>query len=97
MPAGAAARISEAAPLRLDGCDATHQLTQPLPLTRWRQLGVRLSGGQGLPKSDMPASLLRLDKRSFLVYPNYEAFLAYNCAHAYALSVGLLSDRLASR
>jgi membrane-bound lytic murein transglycosylase B len=97
VPAGAAARISEAAPLRLDGCDAMHQLTQPLLLTRWRQLGVRLSGGQGLPKSDMPASLLRIDKRSFLVYPNYEVFLAYNCAHAYALSVGLLSDRLASR
>jgi len=95
VPAGAATRISEAAPLRLEGCDAARQLTQPLPLTRWRQLGVRLSGGQALPKSEIPASLLRIDKRSFLVYPNYEAFLAYNCANAYALSVGLLSDRLA--
>jgi membrane-bound lytic murein transglycosylase B len=28
------------------------------------------------------------------VYGNYEALLGYNCAHAYALSVGLLSDRL---
>ena len=29
-----------------------------------------------------------------LVYPNYEALLAYNCAHAYGLSVALLSDHL---
>ena len=32
--------------------------------------------------------------RSFLLYPNYEAILGYNCAHTYALSVALLSDRL---
>ena len=29
---------------------------------------------------------------TFLVYPNYEAVLAYNCVHAYGLSVGLLAD-----
>jgi len=97
VPAGAAAKIGEAAPLRTDGCDAARQLTQPLPLTRWHQLGVRMPGGQRLPKSEIPASLLRIDNRSYLVYPNYEAFLAYNCAHAYALSVGLLSDRIATR
>jgi membrane-bound lytic murein transglycosylase B len=28
------------------------------------------------------------------VYRSYEALLAYNCAHAYALGVGLLGDRL---
>ena len=95
VPEGAAAKINQAAPLRLEGCDAARQLTQPLPLARWSQLGVRLSGGQNLPKSDVPASLLRIDARSYLVYPNYETFLAYNCANAYALSVGLLSDRLA--
>ena len=32
--------------------------------------------------------------RSFLVYPNYETILDYNCAHLYALSVGMLADRL---
>ena len=31
---------------------------------------------------------------AFLVYDNYEALLDYNCAHTYALSVGLLADRL---
>jgi membrane-bound lytic murein transglycosylase B len=28
------------------------------------------------------------------VYGNYEALLAYNCAHAYALSVAVLADRV---
>jgi len=34
------------------------------------------------------------DKRTFLVYRNYEAILGYNCAHYYALSVALLADRI---
>jgi membrane-bound lytic murein transglycosylase B len=32
--------------------------------------------------------------RHFLVYDNYDVLLAYNCAHAYALSVALLSERI---
>ena len=32
-------------------------------------------------------------KRHFLVYPNYQAILEYNCVNAYGLSVGLLADR----
>ncbi len=32
--------------------------------------------------------------RYFLVYRNYEALLAYNCATSYAISIGMLSDRL---
>jgi membrane-bound lytic murein transglycosylase B len=43
----------------------------------------------------MAASLLRAGSKSFLVYGNYDTILAYNCAHAYALSVGLLADRIA--
>ena len=39
------------------------------------------------PRSCAPAG------RSFLLYPNYEAILGYNCAHTYALSVALLSDQ----
>jgi membrane-bound lytic murein transglycosylase B len=30
------------------------------------------------------------------VYRNYDALLGYNCAHAYALAVALLSDRIPS-
>ena len=38
--------------------------------------------------------VLRAGKKSYLVYSNYDSLLGYNCAHAYALAVGLLSDRL---
>ena len=40
------------------------------------------------------ASLLRTDSGAFLVYPNYEVLLSYNCAHAYAMAVARLSDRV---
>jgi membrane-bound lytic murein transglycosylase B len=39
-------------------------------------------------------SLVEAGDRRFLVYRNYEALLAYNCAHAYALSVALLAERI---
>jgi membrane-bound lytic murein transglycosylase B len=47
-----------------------------------------------LPASDIPAGLVETGGRTFLVYPNYDALLGYNCAHLYALSVGMLADRL---
>ncbi|MFB3853278.1 MAG: lytic transglycosylase domain-containing protein [Vicinamibacterales bacterium] len=83
------------APLRTEGCLALRETSEPLPLTRWSELGVRALGGGRLPKADMQASLVRAGSRSFLVYANYEALIAYNCAHSYALSVALLSDRIA--
>ena len=52
------------------------------------------AGQQSLPASDVPASLVRVDRHAFLVYANYEALLAYNCAHTYALSVAMLADQL---
>ena len=58
------------------------------------QLGVRTITGAALPKVDRQASLLRAGKKHYLVYPNYDVLLGYNCAHAYALAVGLLSDRI---
>ena len=47
-----------------------------------------------LPDADLEAGLVETESRSFLVYPNYDAILRYNCAHHYALSVALLADRL---
>ena len=86
--------ITAAAPLRTEGCRALRGMTVSLPLARWRELAVRLARGRPLPRADMDASLVRGESRNFLVYGNYETLLTYNCAHAYALSVGLLSDRL---
>ncbi len=82
---------------RRDGsCRAMRDMTAALPLSRWQALGVRLPGGKPLPKSDLDASLISGKARHFLVYRNYDAILEYNCAHSYALSVGLLGDRISA-
>jgi len=86
--------IDRVAPLRSSGCRAMREMSEPQPLSRWRTLGVHLSDGRPLPSAPMPASLVRTDARAFLVYTNYEALLGYNCAHAYALAVATLSDRI---
>jgi membrane-bound lytic murein transglycosylase B len=77
-------------------CYATRNMTEALPLERWKELGVRLPGGAALPKADLAASLVSGDTRHFLVYSNYDALLDYNCAHSYAISVALLGDAIAS-
>src|SRR5712691_9898610 len=81
-------------PLRDAGCSAKRLMTERRPLAIWRDAGVRLKSGAPLPQSDIPASLVETSGHSFLVYPNYDAILNYNCAHLYALSVGMLADRL---
>jgi membrane-bound lytic murein transglycosylase B len=72
-------------------------MTDARPLSDWRALGVTQKSGAALPKADLSASLVRVDTHRFLVYGNYEALLAYNCAHTYALSVAFLADRLGTR
>ena len=85
------------APLARDaGCLAVKNMSVAQPLGVWQRLGVTLKNGAALPKATMDASLVQAGARSFLVYRNYEALLAYNCAHTYALSVGLLADQIAS-
>ena len=77
-------------------CQATRNMTVALPLARWQELGVRLPGGKALPKREVDASLVAGSTRHFLVYSNYDALLDYNCAHSYAIMVGLLGDAIAS-
>jgi membrane-bound lytic murein transglycosylase B len=97
VPKAAEEKVAEVAPMRMEGCAAERQMTVPLPVSRWRALGVTTEAKGALPKSSLPASLVRAGSRSFLVYGNYESLLAYNCAHAYALSVALLSDRVGGK
>jgi membrane-bound lytic murein transglycosylase B len=94
LPAAREKAIVESVGLRQSGCRAERELTRPQPLAKWQALGVRTTAGGALPKVDRDASLFRAGAKSYLVYKNYEALLGYNCAHAYALSVGLLSDRI---
>jgi membrane-bound lytic murein transglycosylase B len=69
-------------------------MTERMPLERWSKLGVRRVDGRPLPRADVDAGLVQTDNRSFLVYKNYDAILAYNCAHYYALTVALLADQI---
>jgi len=93
-----AARVAAAVPMRLTGaCQAARDMTEARPLSTWRELGVTQKDGSALPRADISASLVRVDTHRFLVYGNYEALLAYNCAHTYALSVALLADRIGPR
>jgi membrane-bound lytic murein transglycosylase B len=93
VPASVLEGLAETAPLQTDGCLARRQMTVPLPLATWKKLGVKTAAGGALPAADIDASLVSGVKRHFLVYPNYQALLSYNCVNAYGLSVGLLADR----
>ena len=81
-------------PMRTTGCSAMRAMTERRPLDEWGARDVRLKSGGDLPRSDIPAALVETGGHSFLVYRNYDALLGYNCAHLYALSVGMLADRL---
>jgi membrane-bound lytic murein transglycosylase B len=93
IPAAAREEV-DALPRRTQGCRARRMMTAPLSLGAWRKLGVRNASGGPLPNTTLDASLVVTSSRSFLVYDNYQALLEYNCAHSYALSIGLLADRI---
>ena len=93
----ARARIAARVPKRTEGCYARRNMTERVPLDEWSSMGVTRADGGTLPPSKVPAGLVDVGERQFLVYPNYDAILAYNCAHYYALSVALLADAIAKR
>jgi membrane-bound lytic murein transglycosylase B len=94
VPPDVRARIDAEVPTRTEGCFAMRNMTERIPLADWQRLGVRRTNGSALPRTDVPAGLVQTDTRSFLVYPNYDAILRYNCAHYYALTVAQLADQL---
>lgn len=76
---------------------ATTGLNNSQPLKYWRNLGVSFVDGARLPDVDMRASLLVPAGHTgpaFLVYSNFNVILRWNRSEYYALSVGLLADRL---
>lgn len=94
LPRGGFAPLVQTVGLRQTGCRAAREMSAPQPLAKWQSLGVRTAAGGALPKVDRSASLLNAGSKAYLVYGNYESILGYNCAHAYALAVAVLSDRL---
>jgi len=69
-------------------------MTERRPLDHWHLLNLRRADGGPLPGVALEAGLVDVGERQFLVYPNYDALLGYNCAHYYALTVALLADAL---
>jgi membrane-bound lytic murein transglycosylase B len=88
------ATIAGTIPKRPEGCYAIRNMSERRPLAEWRALGVRRADGGPLPTADLSAGLVDVGERAFLVYPNYDAILGYNCAHYYALTVALLANAI---
>jgi len=80
------------------GCGAVKSRTIPKSLSEWSNLGFKKIDGTPLPqRNDLEARLIAPDGingKIFLVYPNYKNILYYNCSSYYAISIGLLSDKI---
>ena len=70
-------------------------------LAQWQALGVRLPGGEALPRDNVreavPIVFPETGTRepAFLVYQNYRALLRWNRSNFFAIAVGHLADRIA--
>ncbi len=76
--------------------DARRENTRPL--RDWARMGVRRADGQPLPAAEIEAAILLpggAGGQAFAVYHNFNVIRRYNPSNFYALSVGLLSDRVA--
>jgi membrane-bound lytic murein transglycosylase B len=93
----AVAEAMATVPRRDAGCRATRDLTEARGIDAWQRLGVRTAEGGALPGGTRAASLMKAGRHHYLVYRNYEAVLGYNCAHAYALTVTQLAERIRGR
>ncbi len=92
----AARRVAATVARRAGSCQARRDMTVALSMREWQRLGVRLPNGRGLPADAPDAAMVSGTSRAFLVHRNYDALLEYNCAHAYAVAVGLLSGQVVS-
>ncbi len=82
------------------GCGAVKRRSKAKKLSEWSDIGFTKINGNPLPKrNDLEARLIAPDGlkgRMFIVYPNYKNILYYNCSSYYAVSVGLLSDKISN-
>jgi membrane-bound lytic murein transglycosylase B len=70
---------------------------QYYPLDYFKQIGVKKTNSQLLPTYDIQAELyLPSGHRGpvFLLYPNFNVIMTWNLSKSYALSVGLLANKL---
>ena len=70
---------------------------QYYPLNYFKQLGVKKLNNQALPAYDIQAELYLPSGHkgpAFLLYPNFNVIMTWNLSKSYALSVGLLANKL---
>lgn len=70
---------------------------QYYPLNYFKQLGVIKTNNQALPIYDIQAELYLPSGHkgpAFLLYPNFNVIMTWNLSKSYALSVGLLANKL---
>lgn len=104
MPDGFSEQLQTLKPEEVStSCRALKYHTRKMALDEWRKLGVTLEDGSPLPELPVVAALIipeqltETDSReTYLVFPNFRSILSYNCANKYAVSVGLMADRLAA-
>ena len=68
------------------------------PVNEWAAQGVLTADGNALPAADIEASILVPAGHrgpAFLIYDNFAVIMRWNRSESYALSVGLLADRIA--
>jgi membrane-bound lytic murein transglycosylase B len=94
VSAEARQRVASEVEGRSGTCRATRDMTVALPMATWQTIGIRTTSGESLPAPAGEAALVSGRTRAFLVHHNYDALLEYNCSHAYAVTVGLLADRI---
>ena len=80
------------------GCGAVKSRSIIKSLREWTQLGFNKIDNTSLPmRNDLEVRLIApdgIEGKTYLVYPNYKNILYYNCSSYYAISVGLLSDKI---
>jgi len=75
-------------------------LDEAKPVSFWQAMGIRRINGNDLPKSEISASIIRLDDNTgpaYMVYDNYRAIMDWNRSKNFATAVGILSDRIGGR
>lgn len=77
---------------------AEARLNNRQSLTYWSDIGITLTNNDPLPIADQLAAVIIPAGHTgpaFLVYPNFNVIMNWNRSTSYALSVGLLADRIA--
>ena len=69
-----------------------------LPLTEWRNMGIKDAFSRPLAQGDIKAKLIVPASHrgpAFLVYQNFDVIMGWNRSEFYAIAVGHLADRVA--